>query len=106
MNLEVHTFDPELLCVLMNRQSVAEGCTMMLGGDAILTYRRTFRGRVKQFPSILHFEVELISDQGACQVVDWLFEVTKGRNVEKIMVDYQNVRMDAVQMRSLLDCGR
>jgi hypothetical protein len=106
MKLEVHTFDPELICVLMGMGSVPEGCDLALGDDAYLTYRRMFTGRVKHFPIILHFDVELRSERGACRVVDWLFERSTGRNVEKVVVEYQDVRMDAAQMRILLRCGR
>ncbi len=103
--MEVHTFDPELLVVLMGEGAVPDGRTVTLGEDAQLTFCRMFRGRVKAFPIVLHFEVELRSDQGACRVVDWLFERCTGRNVEKVMVEYQDVRMDAAQMRQLLGCG-
>ena len=106
MKLEVHTFDPELICVLMGMGAVPEGCDLALGDDAYLTYRRMFTGRVKHFPIILHFDVELRSERGACRVVDWLFERSTGRNVEKVVVEYQDVRMDAAQMRILLGCGR
>ena len=106
MKLEVHTFDPELICVLMEMGTITEGCTLVLGEDAHLIFRRMFTGRVKHFPIILHFDVELLSELGACKVVDWLFERSTGRNVEKIVVEYQDVRMDAAQMRALLDCRR
>ncbi len=106
MKLEVHTFDPELIYVLMGKGTVPEGCDLVLGGDAHLTFRRMFMGRVKHFPIILHFDVELLSERGACTVVGWLFERSAGRNVEKVVVEYQDVRMDASQMRILLGCGR
>lgn len=106
MKLEVHTFDPELICALMGKVTVPEGCDMVLDEDAHLTFRRMFKGRVKDFPIILHFDVELLSERGACMVVDWLFERSNGRNVEKVVVEYQDVRMDAAQMRILLGCER
>jgi hypothetical protein len=105
MKLEVHTFDPELLEVLMGKQSVNEGEVRTLGKDVQLTYLRTFSGRVKHFPFILHFDVYITSPDGPCKVVDWLFEQAGRRNIVKVMVEYQDVKMDAQQMRQMLCCG-
>ena len=76
------------------------------GNDARLTYRRRFTGRVKHCPFTIHFDADLLSEEGACHLVKWLFEVTKGRNAERTEVGYQDVRMDAEQMRNLLDRDR
>jgi hypothetical protein len=106
MKLEIHTFDPELLSMLMGREPVNEGDELSLNGGATLRYERTFSRRVKHFPLILHFSVEVDSDAGACEVVNWLFEHAEKRNLEKITVEYQDVRMDAEQMRNLLGCKK
>jgi hypothetical protein len=106
MKLEVHTFDPELLTVLMSREPVSEGDEMVLSARARLRYDRTLSRRVKHFPLILHFTVEIDSDEGACEVVAWLFERAGKRNLEKIVVEYQDARMDAEQMRDLLGCKK
>jgi hypothetical protein len=106
MKLEVHTFDPELITTLMGRKSVPEGDVLDLDQDARLIYIRTFTGRVKHFPQILHFEVELRSEEGPCKVVGWLFEKAGKKSIVKVMVEYKDVRMDAEQMRQLLGCGR
>ncbi len=102
MKLEVHTFDPELLNVLMGRDEVQEGDSLILGEDAHLRYERTFSRRVKTFPRILHFTVEVGTDKGACAVVDWLFSRIGRRNLEKIVVEYRDVRMDSEEMRRSL----
>ncbi len=102
MRLEVHTFDPELLTALMSREPVREGDELALSAQARLRYERTFSRRVKHFPIILHFSVEVDSDEGAGEVVSWLFERVGKRNLEKIVVEYQDARMDAEQMRDLL----
>jgi hypothetical protein len=39
-------------------------------------------------------------------VVGWLFEQAGKKNIEKVIVEYKDVRMDAEQMRQLLGCGR
>lgn len=106
MRLEVHTFDPELLAILMGREDVREGEELSLSDDARLRYERTFSRRVKHFPLILHFSVDVGSDAGACEVVNWLFERVGKRNLEKIVVEYQDARMDAEQMRDLLGCKK
>lgn len=106
MKLEVHTFDPELINVLMRKDAVPEGDSILLGEDVRLTFVRTFSGRVRHFPLILHFNVELLSEQGACRVVGWLFDMAGQRSLEKIMVEYQDVRMDAEQMKRLLGCDK
>ena len=106
MRLEVHTFDPELLTALMSREPVCEGDELALSARARLKYERTFSRRVKHFPIILHFTVEIDSDEGACEVVSWLFERVGKRNLEKIVVEYQDARMDAEQMRDLLGCKK
>jgi hypothetical protein len=102
MRLEIHTFDPELLGALMGREPVSEGDELAFGDQARLKYERTFSRRVKHFPLILHFSIDVGSDAGACEVVNWLFERAGQRNLEKIMVEYQDARMDAEQMRNLL----
>ena len=106
MKLEVHTFDPDLIFTLMGKELVPEGEVLDIDEDARLTYVRTFTGRVKHFPQILHFEVEMRSEEGPCKVVGWLFEQAGKRNIEKVMVEYKDVRMDAEQMRQLLGCRR
>jgi hypothetical protein len=106
MRLEVHTFDPELLGVLMGREPVNEGDELSFSDQSQLRYERTFSRRVKHFPLILHFSVDVSSDAGACEVVNWLFERVGKRNLEKIVVEYQDVRMDAEQMRDLLGCKK
>lgn len=106
MKLEVHTFDPELIAALMGKEDVSDGDELDLSDQAHLRYERTFARRVKHFPLILHFTVEVGSDQGACEVVAWLFERAGKRNLEKILVEYQDARMDAEQMRDLLGCKR
>ncbi len=106
MRLEVHTFDPELISVLMDKEGVSEGDELVLSDLAHLRYERTFSRRVRHFPIILHFTVEIDSDEGACQVVAWLFDRIGKRNLEKIMVEYQDARMDAEQMRALLGCKK
>lgn len=63
-------------------------------------------GQGQALPVHLHFDVDLLSERAAYHVVEWLFGATNGRNVEKIAVGYQDVRMDAEPMRILLDCGR
>jgi hypothetical protein len=106
MRLEVHTFDPELINVLMGKEQVKEGDELVLSDGAHLVYERTFARRVKHFPIILHFSVNVATDQGACDVVKWLFDKAGKRGLEKIMVEYQDVRMDAEQMRCLLGCNK
>ncbi|MGE5379396.1 MAG: hypothetical protein ACM3L5_00815 [Candidatus Saccharibacteria bacterium] len=106
MKLEVHTFDPELINILMGREPVREGDELLLSGGARLVYERTFARRVKHFPLIIHFSVNVDSDQGACDVVKWLFDRVGKRNLEKIVVEYQDVRMDAEQMKYLLGCKK
>jgi hypothetical protein len=106
MKLEVHTFDRELLSVLMGKETVSEGDELALSDKARLRYDRALSRRVKHFPIILHFTVEIDSDEGACAVVTWLFERVGKRNLEKIMVEYQHARMDAEQMRNLLGCKK
>jgi hypothetical protein len=46
MRLEVHTFDPELINVLMGREEVIEGDKLALSDGAHLVYERTFSRRV------------------------------------------------------------
>jgi hypothetical protein len=102
MKLEVHTFDPELLNLLMGKDEVLEGDSMTLNENALLKYERTFSRKVKAFPRILHFTVEVGNDEGACAVVDWLFNQVDKRNLEKIVIEYRDVRMDAEEMKRLL----
>jgi len=106
MKLEVHTFDPELICALMGKETVREGEVLELGGDARLVYVRTFTGRVKHFPQILHFEVELLSAQGPCAVSAWLFGQVGRRSIDRILVDYQDIRMDAARLGEALHRDR
>lgn len=102
MKLEIHTFDPELINALMNRQDVPEGEVLELGGVARLIYVRTFSGRVKHFPRVIHFEVEIIGDGGACTVSTWLSEHVGRSSIDRILVEYQDVKMDLDRMRCLL----
>ncbi len=106
MRLEVHTFDAELINALMEKGAVQEGEALELGRDARLTYVRTFVGRVKHFPQIIYFEVEVLSDTGAAMVSSWLFNMVGKRNIEKVMVEYQDVKMDAGLMAAVLNRGR
>jgi hypothetical protein len=101
MKLEVHTFDPDLLSSLMGSEAVREGDSLTLD-HARLIYERTFARRVKVFPSIIHFTVEVGDDKGACAVVEWLFSHVGKMNLEKIVVEYKDVRMDAEEMRRTL----
>ncbi|MDW5562848.1 MAG: hypothetical protein SA339_06435 [Methanomassiliicoccus sp.] len=105
MKLEIHTFDPELINALMGKQPVLEGEVLELGSDACLIYVRTFSGRVKHFPYILHFEVVLLSEVGASSVSAWLFQHVGSRNVERVLVDYQDTKLDMGRMIGLL-CQR
>lgn len=102
MKLEVHTFDPELINVLMGRRQVSEGEVLELGSDARLVYLRTFSGRVKHFPRVIHFEVEILGDGGASAVSEWLFGHVGRNSIDRIMVDYQDVKMDLDRMRGIL----
>ena len=102
MKLEVHTFDPELLCALMSVEPVPEGEMLELDGDARVVYVRTFTGRVKHFPQILHFEVELLNEKGPTSVSEWLFSHIGRRSIDRILVDYQDIRMDAARFRDAL----
>ena len=106
MKLEVHTFDPELLILLMGKDPVAEGDELRLSENASLRYERTFSRKVKHFPIILHFSVGVSTAEGADQVVNWLFERAGKRNLEKIVVEYQDTRMDPGQLRDLLSPQR
>lgn len=106
MRLEVHTFDPELINALMERSTVPEGEALELGNDARLTYVRTFIGRVKHFPLIIYFEVEVLTEAGAATVSSWLFDLVGRRNIEKVLVDYQDIKMDAGLMSAALRRGR
>lgn len=105
MRLEVHTFDPELLTRMMEKDPVPEGLVATISSEASLRYERTFSRRVKEFPRILHFAVDVASEEGACHVVEWFLERTSGRSVEKVVVEYQDVRMDVQEMKRLLCCG-
>lgn len=93
MKLEVHTFDPELINALMRKPEVPEGEVLELG-EARLTYVRTFSRRVKHFPRIIHFDVELLGDGGPSIVSAWLFEQVGRHSIEAIIVDYQDVKLD------------
>jgi hypothetical protein len=102
VKLEIHTFDPELVNALMGRQEVPEGEVLEMGGDARLIYERTFTGRVKHFPRVIHFEVEILGDGGASTVSSWLSEHIGRKSIDRILVEYQDVRMDLDRMRRLL----
>ncbi len=102
MKLEIHTFDPELINAMMGRQDVPEGEVLELGGDARLVYVRTFSGRVKHFPRVIHFEVEILGDSGASTVSSWLSEHVGRNSIDRILVEYQDVKMDLDRIRGLL----
>lgn len=105
MRLEVHTFDRELLSRLMGQEEVPEGSELSLEGVR-LRYERTFTGRVRAFPQILYFDIEVRSDEAASAAVDWFMGRTSGRAVEKVVVSFEDTRMDAQEMRRLLCQGK
>ena len=105
MRLEIHTFDPELLAVLMGRDTVKEGDELPLADGSTLRYERTFGRRVKHFPLILHFSVEIRSESGPADIAEWLFDRAGRRNIEKVLVDYQDARLDASLLQGLLQGG-
>jgi hypothetical protein len=106
MKLEVHTFDPEFVNALMRKQPVPEGEVLELGSDARLVYVRTFSGRVKHFPQIVHFDVELLTDRGSGMISSWLFEHVGRRSIERILVDHQDIKLDVDRLRDALDRSR
>jgi|GEM_PF-2696694 len=105
MRLEVYTFDRELPSLLMGPEP-SEGAEVIPCDGARLRYERTFAGRVRDFPQIHYFDVEVRSEQAAATVVDWFMERTRGRAMEKVVVNFENTRMDAQEMRRLLCSGK
>jgi hypothetical protein len=96
--VEVHTFNKELASNLMGRELLQGGEEMPITEEVRLRYERTFVRKVPSFPQIVHFSIEIASNDEAKKVAEWFESVLCGMNVEKIVIDYIAVGLNPASL--------
>ncbi len=105
MRMEVHTFDNELANYLLGREELRGGEGVDISPHAHLRYERTFTRRVRTFPLILHFSLEVESEEGAREAAEWLTSCCCNKNVEKVVVEYRDIPLDVQALTGAFTSG-
>ncbi len=103
MRLEIHTFDPMLVPMIWGNESPEQGFEVRPLGTFVLRFDRVFKGRVAHFPRIIHFILVTGSRDDTEKAFRWLSERLKGKNIEKIVIEYRPSRFEPEEMSRIAD---
>jgi hypothetical protein len=102
LRLSIDTADWRLGFDLMgNPQSLGSGATVVLPGNATLTYRHTEARRAFGMPETVELLLAVTTGTASGLAANWLYEKLKGRKVT-LRIEEQEVQIDEGEIKRVI----
>jgi|SRR3989344_7050667 len=102
MELEIYTHDKDLLPNILGKSSPSRSDSVVIDGNAKLTYRGITIRLSDGLPEIINLTLTFWSSVAAGVVANWLYEKFKGRTV-KIVINKREINLDKEQIKNIVE---
>jgi len=99
MQIEIHTFDKQLVSELFGKTEISSGDAIRLNDDARLIFRGIYIRKAVGFPEIFQFVLDHADAIAASIAANFLYELLKGKKVEKLVIGGQDVPLDLLKIK-------